>query len=377
MGLLFINVDMIKKGFFVIILLALASLQLSCKDSKESFLGSIRQEIPETDVTVNNWNLPDSILQPHRMKVLQAGKLLLVVDNADKTLSLLDDQGNILSQKGGEGRGPAEFKSIVQLHIGNSGLVYLLDMILFRITVFEVDNNGLKYIDTISYENPPRHSLVNIYITTHGNYGVYNKSKGFQTPDNQFLLYELDKNYAPKKQLLEMPGNERKKATYPSFSLYTPNEFLTKTMWDLEGDWFYYISTHSPIINKYNLKNGKTEELSFFPISERPINPGYIDFLNKREEYANKFSDTQVLKEIELLPLFSGFWVQNNCITARIFYPAAQRGMMIYWDRDMNSINYFYIPHEFYQQSMNQRRIFGINYSPNEYHKVMYIDLSG
>ncbi len=170
--------------------------------------------------------------------------LLVVVDDADKSIVLLNEQGEILSRAGGEGRGPGEFQSIVQLHVGYDYRIYLLDMLLFKITVYEIANDQLRSTDTFSYKNPPVHSLNSIYVTESGNFGVYNQTEGFQTPDNRFLLYRLDKNFAPVEQLLEMPGNERRRVDYPEFTLFLPSDFLSKTFWYVDGEWFYYITSY-------------------------------------------------------------------------------------------------------------------------------------
>lgn len=107
------------------------------------------------DISSGNLSGQSLILQPHRVEFLPNSSLFVVVDDADKSIVLLNEKGEILSRAGGEGRGPGEFQSIVQLHIGYDNRIYLLDMLLFRITVYEIANDQLRSTDTFSYKNPP------------------------------------------------------------------------------------------------------------------------------------------------------------------------------------------------------------------------------
>lgn len=212
-------------------------------------------------------------------------------------------------------------------------------------------------------------------MTESGNFGVYNQTEGFQTPDNSFLLYRLDENFAPVEQLLEMPGNERRRVDYPEFTLFLPSDFLSKTFWDVDDEWFYYITSYQPSVNKYNLKTGDKKVVSFFQFQERFNNSDYANSLKKRY---NSIKDEQywdVLENSQTLPLFSGFWVQDNKITLRMFYPAGEDGMMIYIDQGTDEIKYFEMPHEFYQQFLHDDKIYGIDYNEDDYSRLMFINL--
>ncbi|WP_148898225.1 hypothetical protein [Fodinibius salinus] len=205
-----------------------------------------------------------------------------MVDAADQTIVLITKEGKVLSVAGGEGKGPGEFQRIVQLHVGADGRIYCLDMLLFRITVFEVRDKQLQYVESISYENPQNHSLHNVFITDFGWFGVYNKSKGFQTSENSHVLYRLDKNGTPTEKLLQLPGNQREKVTSGDIRLFVPNVFLNRTFWEVDGEWFYYLQTKDPVVRKYNLRTGKQKKLPLHQLPERPKTSSYLQDIKER-----------------------------------------------------------------------------------------------
>lgn len=334
--------------------------------------------MPEAEVTTSgNLAIPSSVLQPRRMETLKNTGHIVVIDDADKSIALINEQGKLLSEAGGEGRGPGEFQNIAQLHIGNEGRIYLLDMLAFRITVYEVADGKLEYIEALPYKNPPNHSLHRIYVTSSGIYGVFNETKGFQTADNRFLLYRLDENFAPAEQLLKMPGHERQRVAYSDFKLYMPNVLLRQTLWDVEGEWFYYLSSYEPVIHKYHVETGKSEEISVHPISgERVRHDYHISFLKERfgnEEYKEQWD---IVEEQDRLPLFSGFWVEGGKILLRMFYPTEDEGMMIFMDMDSEAVSYFNAPHELSQLTIRDKKIYGIDFNQNEPYRLIYFDLS-
>lgn len=332
--------------------------------------------MPEAEVASGSLGIPSSVLQPRRMETLKSTGHLVVIDDADKSIALINKQGKLLSEAGGEGRGPGEFQNIAQLHIGNEGRIYLLDMLAFRITVYEVADGKLEYIEALSYKNPPNRSLHCIYVTSSGIYGVFNETKGFQSPDNRFLLYRLDENFAPAEQLLKMPGHERQRVAYSDFKLYMPNVLLRQTLWDVNGEWFYYLSSYEPVIHKYHLDTGKSEEISVHPISgERVRHDYHISFFKERfgnEEYKEQWD---IVERQDRLPLFSGFWVEDGKILLRMFYPAADEGMMVCMNRDSEEVSYFNAPHELSQLTMQDDKIYGINFKHDGHYRLMYIDL--
>ncbi|MCW9706171.1 6-bladed beta-propeller [Fodinibius salsisoli] len=368
----------IKRLIVVILLFQIISCKRetpSQEKTTDPYIENLKNRFAEISVSSENIPISSSIQQPHRVKVLQNNGYLVVVDDANKSIMLLNKKGEVLSTVGREGRGPEEFLNITQLHVSDDGRIFLLDMLLFRITVYEFFNDELRYVDTFPYKNPPKHSLHSIYVTEKANYGVYNQTEGFQTPDNSFLLYRLDEDFNTEEQLLEIPGNKRQKVIYPEFTLYLPNIFLSNTLWDVDGDWFYYMMSYQSSINKYNLRTGEHKVLKYAKFPKRLNKRYYLSFMKERLDLNQDERQLSVLENSERLPLFSGLWVHENKIMLRIFYPAEENGMMIYIDQKSEEIKYIKAPHEFYPLAGHDNRIYGINFRIDDYYQLMFIDL--
>lgn len=367
---------MMLTAFYLLLLVSCEGEESTSDDLNDSYIANLQDHLPEMQVSSGNLPLPSSILQVRRVRALENSDQFVVVDGADRSIALVDRKGELLSKTGGEGRGPEQFLNIAQLHVGQNGRIYLLDMLLFRITVYEVENNALQYVDAYTYKNPANHSLHRIYVTSSGKYGVFNETKGFRTPDNRFLLYRLDENFLPAEQLLEMPGHQRQKVNNPEFDLYMPNALLRQTLWDVEGEWFYYVSSYEPVINKYHLETGKSEEVSIRPISGERVRRDYhIRFFKERfgnEEYKEQWD---IVERQDRLPLFSGFWVADGKILLRMFYPAADEGMMVFMDPDLEEVSYFNAPHELSQLTVKNEKIYGIDFKHDGHYRLMYMDL--
>lgn len=336
---------------------------------------NIKRSVSQIEISSTELPSHPSIFQPHRIKILRNGEYFILADDSDKSLVLMNRQGEIVSKVGGEGRGPQEFESIIQIHVGCDEKIYILDMILFRITVFELVDDKLEYHDMFNFKNPSQHSLQSIYVTETGNYGVYNQTEGFQTSENAFLLYRLDNEFKPVKLLLKMPGNVRKKTVGADYTLYTPHEFLSRTFWDLDQNNFYYITTFHSQIYKYNLRSEKLDSLSYLQLPERLKTENHVRFFKERfslREYKDYWS---FIEEQDKLPLYSGLWVQDGIIFLRIFYPIYDFGIMIYLDQELDEMKYFQVPHELGQLSIKESEIYGINFRHNHPSELLFIDL--
>ncbi|NGP90098.1 6-bladed beta-propeller [Fodinibius halophilus] len=339
---------------------------LACTNQNNSnvpaaYTTKLQSELSHIKVTTDTLFVDDSVLEPRRIRKLPQSNRFVLFDEATNMISLIDRQGNILSEAGGEGRGPGEFQQVVQLHIGSDGRIYCLDMLQFRITIFEVRDRQLEYIKSISYKNPQTHSLQSIYVTDFGRFGLYNKSKGFQSSENSFVLYRLDENFSPTQKLLQLPGNQREKVINGDMSLFVPNIFLNRTFWDVDGEWFCYMQTKGATVRKYHLRTGKQKKVSLHQLPERPKTASYLKDIKERFKFLANDEIWSVTTEIEQIPLFSGFWVENGIILLRMFYPAQKDGMIIYFDQTTTDVRYLSIPHHLTQLQGGKKVIYGID----------------
>jgi hypothetical protein len=341
----------------------------------DQYLNLLKKDLDETSVIWNIHPASKLVYNANYLLSLKNCNQLVVVDRANLNLIVAGNNGDELYRTGGEGQGPGEFQSILSPFIDYDNRLYVIDGISKRITVYEIGNEELSLVSSITYKEPPQYFLHSVYVTKHGNFGVYQQSEGFFTPENKFLLYRLDENFAPIDQLVEMPGNERYESVRTAYTLYTPHKYLSRTIWGLDNSWFYYITTMSPTIFKYNLQSEKRKEITFLEMDERLNSP---EFLRLAKDYYPVEDDKEywdVLDDIEKLPLFSqiigGVGRKFLTVTSTPGY----EGMGIIINKDSEHIQYFRTPQEFNPTSVCGDTIYGVDLQVEGEYKIMSIKL--
>ncbi len=347
--------------------------EMTTSEKGDSFTENLIQNIPELEANSRVISGSTPILFPLRMLAVPGTNLLIVADNTDKTIRLFEENGPEYSTAGGEGRGPGEFESINQLHLGFDKRLYVLDLKLNRLNIFDIDNEGLKFDSAILLEMEPNLFLQTIYVTELGNYGVFIQRDTGPQPETHFLLFRLDDDFFPAKQLLEMPGNEQQQV---SSNLFMDSYFGRRTYWDLDNDWFYYITSHQPIIHIFNLKAESKGDTFHLDLPGRLNDPETMDQVKDRLYFIEEDFHWEILEESTSWPLFRDFKVQNNTMLFYIFFPGGDKGIYLYTDMASKEIKFFYTPYEFASVYLRDETVYGIDLSSaaGDY-QLMAIDL--
>jgi hypothetical protein len=296
----------------------------------------------------------------NQLTVDSAKGYLIAANRVDNSIQLFDEGGNnLLSTVGGEGRGPAEFKNISQLHVGTDHALYALDIILKRITKFKIESRVLHYITSFTVKPEHNISLRDVFITKDGNYGVFHRIDDYETREESFHLYKLDDKFIPVKQLIELPGNEKLKLDE---NFYGDHYTGRNTYWALDGQWFFYISSQSPVVHKYNLRTGKLTTEQYFSLKERANTQKRTKVLKDRfDALIKRFpSVAEAIEESESLPMFDNFLSSNNQLLFDVFYAGGDGGRVIFVDLETGDVTYIKTASEFWRFALGDKMLYGI-----------------
>ena len=348
----------------LIVLLILLSQVQSCGNKKTSktnedpFTRGIKESFPELKIQSSGY-IASSETEPFKITVTSDSEYLIVADRASYTIQLIKQAGTEeLSKVGGEGRGPGEFNTISQIHIGHDSALYVLDTLLKRITKFNIENDGLHYVTTFNLESAQDLRLRNVFVTKHGNFGVYLRIDNYQNRKESFHLYKLDTQFRPERHLLKMPGNEKLKL---GKAFYVNKLLGEKTFWDLQGSWFYYVNSHTPLIRKYNLSTAEREEKKYFELAERSNSEQRIKVLKDRMSTAIKRFPAigEEIKESLALPMFDDFQVRENQIFFSVYYAGGKTHTMIHVNQTTGEVHYIEVP-ELFGFNPDENTLYGI-----------------
>ena len=344
--------------------------------SDDQYLNKLKNDLDETTVIWNIHPISNIVYNANYLLSLKNCNQLVVVDRANLNIILVDKDGDELNRAGGEGQGPGEFQSILSPFIDYNNRLYTIDGISKRITVYKINNEELNYVSSISYEEPPHYFLSSVYVTQLGNFGVYQISEGYFSPDNKFALYKLDENFAPIEQFVKMPGNERYESVRDYFTLYSPHKYLGRTIWGLDNSWFYYMTTMSSTVYKYNLQSGEKNEITFFEMNERHNSP---DFTRLVKDYNPVDDDKEywdVLEDIEKLPLISQVIYGDGRAILKVMPTPGEDGLGILFDKETEHLQYFRTPQEFNPTAICGNIIYGIDFQLEGEYKIMSIEFT-
>ena len=305
---------------------------------------------------------------------------LIIYDRADYTLKLLNRDGEILSTGGGQGRGPGEFGDYARFYPGLENRLYAVDAMNHRIHLYEVKDDSIELIRTQTIKFPATYYLSTLHITESGYFGVFSQFENYFSPDNQYLLYRLNENFEMEEKLLKLPGEQRREHVFPEFTMYLPNTFAERTLWDADGEWFYYLSTHQSEITRFHLGSGDHETISLISLPERERNAETIQFFKAMYRTVAEHADPEqyfsVLYENQLMPIFLSFSVYDQIFLLQTFYPAGDEGIVLYADLDSENVFHFKAPHALTHISLRDNVIYGIDFDGSGgSHEVMELQL--
>jgi len=252
-------------------------------------------------------------IAPYDLVPTLDNKYWISSDRLENLIILFNQQGLYIAEAGGRGRGPGEFEGAKKLHVGWDNMLYVLDMRSQRITQFQVGQNGFANTSSFSPSSSfePASKLRSVYVTEWGNYGVIRKIIDYKNGEEEYSFFKLDEEFRVKKRLFTMEGNEKM-----SLDRWNHVDHLAgqKTFWDFDGEWFYHISSHKTIVNKYNVRTG--ESLSFAHLSledRRFTDEAKLELMDIASNMTERFDKVHVaFADKEVLPLFQDFTVYNN-----------------------------------------------------------------
>jgi hypothetical protein len=369
------------KIFFILIWMTIQSCDSDSFSDVESgqdpFLENLANEYKEITIEYKIHPASYLVYEPRMLftKDNCDGNSLIIIDHSTNTIQLAVSDGQKVYETGGEGSGPEEFQSIIWAHVDSDNYLYVVDGIQFRISIFEIKEDRLNYIKSVSYKNPSNYFLTSVYVTDHGNYGVYQETEGFFSPENRFYLYSLDETFSPIEQLIEMPGHDRQKIESSEFTFYTPNKYRFQTHWSFDDGWFYFAKSDTTMINRYHLQTGKSEQISFLQMDKRP---NTYELQEAVKEYYNS-EDVELyletLDKIDHLPLFNSLLVRRNHIYLTILPTPGEDGMSLVLNLKTQEIEYFRHPQEFVPKAVCGKSVYGINFRVSEPYQIVQIKI--
>ncbi len=300
-------------------------------------------------------------IAPYDLVQTLDNKYWISSDRLENLIILFDQQGAYLAEAGGRGRGPGEFEGAEVLHVGWDNKLYVLDMRSQRITQYQVDKNGFTYTSSFSPSSSfePASKLRSVYATEWGNYGVIRKIIDYKKGEEEYSLFELDEEFRIKKRLFTMEGNEKM-----SLDRWNHVDHLAghKTFWNFDGEWFYHISSHNTVVNKYNVRTGKSRSFAHLNLEDRRLTDEVklelMEVASNMTERLDKIHEAFV--NVEVLPLFQDFTVYNNEYYMIIYNPSSIKNTEIIKINEISGkIQYINLPLSLWKVKAGKKMIYG------------------
>ena len=324
--------------------------------------------------------MPEFVV-PYSLKTFPGRGYVVTTDRTEKEIHLFNKKRAHLGKFGREGRGPGEFMGAIKLHVGEDSHLYTYDSRLRRISRFKVDSDRLGYVESYTPTQESLTWLQNIYVTEWGNFGVYKKMVEMSTGEEEFHFYKLDDEFNKLERVLTMPGNEKIPLNDDGpFVQYIDHMAGKKTLWDLDGEWFYYISSHNPTINKYNLKTGELETTVYFKLEERKITEQTrSQLMEYSSSMASRFPTVkETMEEVRVLPLFQEFEVHDQMLYLLLFDISGseqKQTEIIRTNEETEEAHYLNIPLHFGKIQAGDNKLYGIETIEGDFSSVKVVEL--
>jgi len=136
------------------------------------------------------------IYSPLFLDITENGHVV-VVEGSSWLVHLFDFEGNQLSEAGGVGSGPGEFRVINNVLATTDNKILVLDKKLSRLTVYGIDDAELILENTKQLPDNSNYSMEDIYyIENDGYYGVFSERGQRSGMTLSREVYKLDENLA-------------------------------------------------------------------------------------------------------------------------------------------------------------------------------------
>ncbi|NBC64649.1 MAG: 6-bladed beta-propeller [Bacteroidetes bacterium] len=366
---------------FFALLLFVSSCSKPAGDEEPSidlFIEHIRSSTDELGIEQQSLIDSPDLYNPMFVLATSSSDYVLASDYADKSIKVIDRTGALLSETGGEGRGPGEYALINQLKRGYDRVIYVLDKRLNRIHSYNLDDETgeLTLQETTPYKHEANNNISSLHVTEFGRFAVFSRLTNYETWENSFYLYSLDENYQPGDLLLELPGND--KIPVREDGMGKMDNFLgSLTLWDLDGEWFYYTTSKETDIYAYNLITGEQDTLTAINFEERTNSDAQREYL--KTIYGRLIESSPsvetAINETETLPYFDSITAHDGKLILRLFDAGSDTGLLIHYNTDTGSVRHIKVPTYYTKISFTGNELFGTKTVENGERKIVNIAL--
>lgn len=373
---------MYKRYLFIFCNLAILYFVYGCQSNEVNEVGyneNLISNLEEVEAIYKVHPISEYVFGAGLLEITKACEKLILLDHFTKELFLTNNNGEILEKTGGEGRGPGELNMPVHFSLDKDS-IHVLDPANYRINIFQIDEREMRFHTSRSYKDPSEHFMASYYHTVTGSeFGVYNVSQGYFTPENEHRLYRLDDSLNPEKELLLMPGEERQMVESSNFTMYVPHQYLHRTHWYVDGDWFYYAKSDDSTIFRYHLETGKEQEITFLTMEKRTNSTAFSDLViqtyseNDGDEYDAEY--WEALHEMDDLPLFTSLLVKDYFIYLSLLPTPGSEGITLLLDMEKQETRYFHTPQEFIPRAVCGNSVYGIDFRVGNTQQVGKVQL--
>jgi hypothetical protein len=326
------------------------------------------------DISETSFLTDDSgVFSPHILDITDNG-YVVIVDHSTWQIHLFDFDGNKLSEAGGIGSGPGEFRVINNLVITTDNKILLLDKGLNRLTEYVIENEGLILEGT---KQLPDNSTSNIediyYIESKGYFGVFSKKGQTQEITLSRELYKLDDNLAMSEKLITLPEDE-------ILNKDTPAEdwgfgFVTK--WYFKDNNFIYTKSESLSWFSYDLLTEKSDTISITDVPEYDKTDREVEYLvNRLGPLIQQSSGVmEVIEDRERLSLFLNIVVDSDNIYHTVVNFSGEPGYVLQIERSSKNMKKIEIPSIFMLYGVHKNTLFGIYPDESKVVKITMDDM--
>ncbi|NBC02362.1 MAG: hypothetical protein GVY20_01515 [Bacteroidetes bacterium] len=314
------------------------------------------------------------IYSPLFLDITENGHVV-VVEGSSWLVHLFDFEGNKLSEAGGVGSGPGEFRVINKVLATTDNKILVLDKKLSRLTVYGIEDAELVLENTKQLPDNSNYNMEDIYyVENDGYYGVYSKRGQTQEITLSRELYKLDDNLTMSEKLITFPEDE-------ILNKDTPAEdwgfgFVTK--WDFTNNTLVYSRSESLSWLSYNLTSGKNDSISVSDV------PGYYKTDSEEEYMINRVRPIiqqspevrEVIERRERLSLFLDIVVDSDNIYHTVVNFSGEPGYVLQIDRSSKTMKKIEIPSMFMLYDVHDNALFGIYPDESRVVKITMDDMS-
>lgn len=215
-----------KTKIVIMVLSGMILFSISCTAGSEDEAEHLAA--PVSLERVNSWSIeaPDLIPNPRYAGALEDGGLV-IIDRSLNTINHFDAEGNHLSTRGGEGRGPGEYQTIIAVDFHPDGRIAIADLNSARITILSLyDNEEITYSYKTGW-NPQLHWTSRGLVLLNHPFTMMASDPG----DILMRLYDLETNEKEEFYQMELvmsdPPFEQISCTFCRFRFLDDLSFFT------------------------------------------------------------------------------------------------------------------------------------------------------